>query len=456
MYNSDPCPQDSDREKSPLLVVRSSQSGASTSASPTSDWSLTLQTLLDQPASTLPARLAWAGVLFSCCCAGWAWFGQVNEVAQAQGKLIPQGEVYKIHPTELGKISQVLVKEGQVVKAGQLIAALDPALANHDVERLRQDLLGDQTQLAQLQMLLVQTQAQADTRKAIGSAATQAQVGAVSQAQVGIGTTEALLTQLELDKKAQLERLQRLQPLAEAGAIAQEQVFRVEQELRDRDRTITEHQGNLERTQAEVKRLQSEVAQKQAEEQESAAAAAQQAQQITLRITELQTKIRNTQVLIASAQVKLQQFFLYAPVDGVVSTLNLRNIGEVVQPGQAIAEITPQHRSLVLVAALPNHEAGFVKPGMPVQVKLDAYPFQDYGVVSAKVMTISPDTKPDQQWGPVYRVEVQLDRDHITKDHQPIPFKAGQTATAEIVTRQRRIAEVIFDPLKKMQGDINL
>jgi hemolysin D len=423
---------------------------------PSSDWSLALQTVLDQPPATLPSRLTGAGLLFACCFAGWAWFGQVNEVARAPGKLIPKGEVYQIHSIERGKVSQILVKEGQSVQAGQLIATLDPALANHDVARLQQDLTSYQAQLAQTQILLAQTQLQAETRRAIGSAATQAQVGAVTQATANIGTTQAILAQLQLDKSAQLERLQRLQSLAAEGAIAQEQVFQVEQSLRDRQRTIIEHEGNLQHTDAAVKRLQAEVSQKQAEEKDFGLAAAQQIQQMVLRVTELHNKISETQLLIASAQTKLQQLSLYAPVDGVVSTLNVKNIGEVTSSRQPIAEVTPKHQPLVLVATLPNQEAGFVKPGMSVQVKLDAYPFQDYGMVAAQVITISPDTKPDQQLGQVYRVEVRLDQHHIVKDQQKIPFKAGQTATAEIVTRQRRIAELLFEPLKQMQNGIDL
>jgi hemolysin D len=466
MYNSDPRSQRSPAQENAIRLLSrtppvdggpaDTPATAKSTTGSTTDWSLALQTVLDQPPAALPHRLAWAGVLFACCFTGWAWWGQVNEVAHAQGKLSPKGEVYKIHPTDLGKVSQILVKEGQPVKAGQLIAALDPTNANQNVERLKQDLSGYQAQLAQTQIMLAQTRLQAETRRAIGSAATQAQVGAVTQATTNIGTTQAVLAQLQLDKSAQLDRLQRLQALATEGAIAQEQVFQVEQNLRDRQRTILEHEGNLQRTDAEVKRLQSEVTQKQAEAQDFGIAAKQQIQQMALKVTELQNKISETQLLITSAQTKLQQFFLYAPVDGLISTLNVKNIGEVMQPGQTIAEITPKNQPLVLVATLPNREAGFVKPGLPVQVKLDAYPFQEYGIVEAKVLTISPDAKSDQQLGPVYRVEVQLERHHIIKDQQKISFKSGQTATAEIVTRQRRIADLLFEPIQKMQSGINL
>jgi HlyD family secretion protein len=106
---------------------------------------------------------------------------------------------------------------------------------------------------------------------------------------------------------------------------------------------------------------------------------------------------------------------------------------------------------------LPNQEAGFIKLGMPVQVKLDAFPYQDFGVVSGKVTSISPDAKTDERLGPVYRVEVALDRNYVAANQQTIPFKAGQTATADIIIRRRRIVDVLLEPFRQLQkGGINL
>ena len=144
-------------------------------------------------------------------------------------------------------------------------------------------------------------------------------------------------------------------------------------------------------------------------------------------------------------------------MNGVILSLEVVNVGEVVEPGQTIAEIAPVDAPLVLSAKLPNQEAGFVEAGMAVQVKLDAYPYQDYGVVSGKVTAISPDAEMDEHLGEVYDVEITLDRDHVATNNQLIRFKAGQTASADIVIRQRRIADVLLDPIRQLQQEgINL
>ncbi len=415
------------------------------------NWSPSLQTVLDQPPSTLPYQLIFGGLLFGAAVATWTWFGHINEVGHAKGQLIPKGQVYKIHPVELGKITNLAVKEGQEVKAGQVIAQLDNQVAADEVTRLQQLLIAEQLQLAQMQSLIERTRLEAQTQAAIAKAETQAQAAAIAQAQAQADTNRKLIEQWQSDVVAQNTRRDRLQPLVEEGAIAKEQMFDVEQALRDRQRTITQHQGELQQAIAEAEQLQAGLTQKQAEGRNAQIATQQRVQQLEVEATQRQAKITELQNLLLTAQTKLKDRFLYAPTNGTILSLNVANIGEVVQPGQTIAEMAADNAPLVLTAYLPNKEAGLVKPGMPVQVKLDAFPYQDYGIIPGKVTAISPNAKPDERLGPIYQVEISLSRHSVTTRQQTIPFKPGQTATADIVIRRRRIADLLLDPLRKLQ-----
>lgn len=477
-------------------------------------WSTSVQTLLDQPPSTLPQRLVLGGMVFCLLFGAWVSFGQIDEVGHARGRLVPKGEAYKIDPLEMGKVANIAVKEGQSVKAGQVLVELDTQIAAGEVTRLQQMLSGYKIELSQKQTVLEKAHLEASTRSQIAQANAESQKAALAQAKakassIGallkenqvvvaalserikrlnplVGTAQELLEQRQADVVAQKERLNRLAPLLADGAISQEvvfqaqqnlrdrysaiilsqlsestntneQLFQAQQSLRDRHSTITQSQGELQQTLAEAARLQAELIQKQAEGRRTQIEAQQQIQQLQVDVTQLKAKIADTENLLRTAKTKLQQSFLKAPVDGVVSSLNIRNKGEVVQPGQTVAEVAPQNAPLVVSALLPNREAGFVKTGMPVQVKLDAYPYQDYGIISGKVTSVSPDAKPDQQAGPVYRVEVALDRNYVRANHQTIQFKAGQTASADITIRQRRIADILLDPIRQLQkGGLNL
>ncbi len=495
---------------SSAIPLPSSYPASSSAEAPQILWSPSLNNLLEQPPATFPNRLILGSMIFSLAFGTWAWFGTIEDVGRAQGKIVPKGETYKIEPIELGKVSQIAVKEGDSVKAGQVLVEFDQELEEQEILRLQQALINTQLELSQKRGIRDRIELQAQTQTAIArseilaqqavialtkekSATTrqmlmqqQAEASAYRNRQIRLQpiatTAQERLQQLRTEVAAHQQRIERLKPLEEEGAVSQEflfqaeqqmretqkqitqtylqeipntreQLFQADQSLRDLNMRTTQNQGDLSTSLKESERLQAELTQKQAEAQRIQLEAQQQMQQVDVEIAQLGAKIADTQNLLASTQAKLKYKVLKAPVDGVVLSLNLKNTGEVAQAGQTIAEIAPHGVPLVLSAVLPNQEAGFVKQGMPVQIKLDAYPYQDYGVVPGKVTNISADTKPDKNLGAVYRVEVELEREYITDKRQRVEFKPGQTATADIIIRHRRIADVLLDPVKKLEQD---
>jgi hemolysin D len=446
---------------------------------PTTDWSTSLQTVLDRPTSALPNRLVAGGVLFCAAFVAWATVGQMDQVGRAQGRLIPQGEPYKVHPTVAGKIARVYVREGQVVKAGQVVAELDHEIALNRVEWLQQEHANYEKELIQTESLVEKTRLEAETRIAITNAEVNAQMATIAQSQAKIAsqkaviiqaeerasTNQTLVSELQTDATAQTERMARLKHLVDEGALAREQLFQAERSLGDRQRTITQQMGDIQQTfaesqrlradlqqvMAETQRLHAELARKYAEGHSAQLQAQQSIQQLLVQKTQLQAKIQQNEKQLVQAKTELKQLTLRAPVSGTVLALNVRNQGEVVQPGQTIAEMAPQGAPLILEAALPTREAGFVKVGDHTQIKFDAYPYQDYGIASGQVTAISPDARPDERLGAIYRVEIALDQKSLAVDHPMIQLKAGQTATAEIVIRQRRIVDILLEPIRQLQ-----
>ena len=420
-------------------------------------WSTSLQTVLDQPPSSLPRTLLFSGLAFCFVLSTWAWLGQVHKVSHAQGRLVPKGEVYKIQPVIQSEIAKIEVKEGQTVKAGQIVATLDDRLAGADVERLMQSLAGDRLQLAQTEGLMDRTRLEAEVRQAIAAAEVQSQVAALAQTQVKVSTSQKILPLLQSSSADYQARLERLKPLVSAGALPEDRLFEIQQTIHQRQQEITQNQGELEQALTEGDQIRAGLAEKQAEGKKSALEAQQQFQQLQIEASQLRAKIAGTQAELRAAQTRLKQTFLYAPIAGTVTALKVHNSGEVTQPGQTIAEIAPASAPLVLSALLPSREAGLVRKGMTVQIKLDAFPYQDYGIISGKVNSISPDAENNEQMGAVYQVEIALDRHSVMHDHQAVPFKAGQTATAEIIVQQQRIIEVLLEPIRQLQkGGISL
>lgn len=428
---------------------------ASNAAEP--DWSDSLQSLLEQPPSALPQRMMLGGLLFTAIVGAWSWFGTIEEVSFAQGQLEPQGDVYKLQSAVAGPIVDIFVKEGETVQQGQTIATLDHQLVEKEIQRLEQSLEAYQQKLQQTTQLIQQTQAELNTLQAIAAANIASRQSSIAQEMSVIQTSETVLQQLQTDRQAQTQRLARLNDLVKRGAFAEDQLFQVEQALRERDRTLTETRGSIERSHSTITQLQAELAETQAMAEKQALEAAKQLQQLNIEATGLASKIQETQTLLERSQTERNQALLLAPVSGVISALNVSNTGEVMQAGQTIAEIAPSTAPLVLSALLPSHEAGLVDVGMPVNVKFDAFPYQDYGMATGEVLSISPDAEMNETTGAAYRVKIGLDDLDMEHEGKIISLRAGQTASAEIVVQQRRIISLVLDPIRKLQkGNISL
>ncbi|PSB08211.1 secretion protein HlyD [Pleurocapsa sp. CCALA 161] len=507
-------------EESQLAIVKTEQqSSAITVASSHSQaelvqWSPAMQSLLEEPPSNLPLQLIAGGVVFCLTFFAWAWFGQIDQIGKAQGKLVPKGEAYKIESLEAAKISTIEVKEGEKVKAGQLIATLDSGQETKEVERLKEILASSQVELRQKLNLLEQVKIEVETQRRIGQAEIRSQQlaieSAISKAQITSdllaqqqselaaniarqgqtaqlpGLDKAKFNQISAELKEHQQRLAKLKELAEQGAISQEYIFQaqqaqrqIEQQLidsklqgissineqvyqsqqstRNMRSSITENQGALAEAQKEAERLQTELESKKADSLRLEVTAKQKAQQLELEINQARSKIAETKNLLASAQSQLEKKSLKAPVAGTVLAFNVVNTGKVIQPGETVAEIAPNQSPLVLSAILPDRDAGFIKKGMTAQVKFDAYSYQDYGIIPGKVISISANSQTDEKLGEVYRVRIELERNYVTDNLKKISFKPGQTASADIVIRHRRIIDVLLDPVKKMQQDgVNL
>ena len=473
-------------------------------------WSSSLQTILDRPSANLPQRLILGGMAFCTAFAIWSWFGRIEEVGKAQGKLVPQGDTYKVEPIELGKVSHIAVKEGDRVTKGQVLIELDMELAQKEVERIEQLIDAYETELSQKQALIEGVSLEARTHARISAAEIQAHQSAIAwtrekvtiarqllaqqqsemlayqarqnQLQPLSSLTKTHLTQLRSEMMAHKDRLDRLRPLVDEGAISQEfifqaeqahrqtqqqltqsqlqeitnareQLFQAEQSLRQMRARIIQSQGELTSAIKEQERLQAELRQKQAEKQRIELESRQKMRQLGVEITQINGKIAEAKNLLVTAQTKHKSKFLKSPIDGTILSLDLQNIGKVVQAGQTLVEIAPAEEPLVLSAILPNKDAGFVTEGMSAQVKFDAYPYQDYGVISSKVISVSPDAESNERLGEVYRVKLALDRNYITENQQPITLKAGQTASVDIIIRRRRILDLLLDPIRKLQQD---
>jgi hemolysin D len=134
---------------------------------------------------------------------------------------------------------------------------------------------------------------------------------------------------------------------------------------------------------------------------------------------------------------------------GIISELFFRNVGDYVRKSDLLCTILPNNQPLYMDITVANKDIGFIKVGLPVKFKFDAFPYVDYGVLGGQVTSISPAAVEDAKQAMVYRVHgILLDRQFIIGG-QPYAVKPGMTAIAEIITEKRSIFSLIFQKLKK-------
>jgi hemolysin D len=152
---------------------------------------------------------------------------------------------------------------------------------------------------------------------------------------------------------------------------------------------------------------------------------------------------------LKKAQEKSALTVLKSPVDGVVQQLSVHTLGAVVKPADPILVVVPRGAELITEALVLNRDAGFVRQGQPVEIKLEAYPFTRYGIVPAVLETISNDAIEDKEKGLVYKARARLLQDYILISGSKFMLAPGLSATAEIKTGRRRIIDYLLSPLSR-------
>ena len=258
--------------------------------------------------------------------------------------------------------------------------------------------------------------------------------------------------------------------LAQTGLKEQESnyskvLLQLQSDIRQADSKVQEqnreYQQSIARQKGEIKQAQSRLKEQQGNRDSliqggklAILKSEEQLKDLQSQILTLNTEISQTKQQIQESERQLAQKVIRAPVAGTVLQLPFKQPKSFVQTGQLVAQIAPQGAATVLKVQMPSQNSGFLKTGMPVKVKFDAYPFQDYGVVEGKVQMVSPDSKlVDAGNGKIeaFEVDVMLDRNYIKSQGKQIPLNLGQTATAEVIIRQRQTIDLILDPFKKLQ-----
>lgn len=354
------------------------------------------------------------------CAVAWAGFSQVDIVAKANGRVVPDGREQVIASLEGGILRELLVREGQEVTEGQALAMLDPTRFES------QQAEGTSKKLALLGTL-ARLQAEANGR-ALAFPREIPEAVVAAEAESHTARQRALNEAVETNGRsaALLQReLGMAQTMAARGLMSEVEVMRVRRQLNDLQL----------QTQERINRFRQEAAGE-------------------------MVRVRNELALLDEQMVvrddALRRTTLLSPVNGVVKTVRANTVGGVVQPGAPVMELLPVGPRVLVEARVKPADIGFVRTGQAVKVKLSAYDYAIYGALDGTVVSISPDAigDPDKAAlpeGTWYRAMVRADPAGLQKNGKPLSVLPGMTGTVEIRTGQRSVLAFVLQPMTKSQ-----
>ncbi|MGF6313248.1 hemolysin D [Bradyrhizobium sp. i1.8.4] len=439
--------------------------------------------IAESPPSPIGRAIGASIIAMFCIALLWATLGSVDIVATATGKIVPGGRTKLIQPFETGVVRAIRVRDGQTVKAGDVLIELDPTMTEADQERQKSDLLAAELDVARLRAALTPdplaafrapqnaSAAEIEMHRQFLSSQRAEQDAKLSEIERQKGqkeaeraTTSASVAKLEatipvlqervdirkgLVDKALASKVVYLSEYQELVAMQQDLVLQ-KSRLREADAAIALLKETKDKTAAEYRRATYDAL---AKAEQKAASAAQE-------------------VVKADRRTKLQR--LTAPVDGVVQQLAVHTVGGVVTPAQALAVVVPSESQLEIEAMLSNRDIGFVHSGQKAEIKVDTFNFTRYGLLHGDVLSVSTDaiTRDRSQGGSndrtsgaaqsssepkgqelEYAARVSLDRTHMQVEDKLVKLGPGMAVTVEIKTGTRRIISYLLSPLARYKQE---
>jgi len=420
----------------------------------TVDWFYTTQELLDTLPRVWTRGLLYMLVTFAAIALPWAMLSKVDETGTARGRLEPKSKTVQLDAPVAGTVVGIQVKEGESVKAGQVLLQLASDLVRSDLQQAQAKLEGQLNRLTQLNLSKNQLEIATSTQRLQSQAQETEQLTQIEQTQQRLDSSRKAYAlannRLALDQK----EVQRYRKSWQENVVPEVKVVEAERIMNESQKLVEQSQSDTEQAQSELKKQQSTYQRLIRTGELTLLESSRQLDDLQAQIVSLEAEIAQTKNQIKSLQFQIHQRTIRASITGTIFQLPIQKAGAVIQPGQLVAQIAPRGTPLILRAQMPSQESGFLQVGMPAKLKFDAYPFQDYGIVEGQVSWVSPDSKTNQtsqNQTEAFELEIDLEQTYIQTANRRITLNPGQAATVEVVVRQRRLIDFILDPLKKLQ-----
>ncbi|MFJ3075913.1 HlyD family type I secretion periplasmic adaptor subunit [Pseudomonas sp. NPDC087029] len=419
--------------------------------------------LQETPVHPLPRYAQWSLMALIALALIWAYVGEIDVVASAEGRVVPSGRSKMIQASEVAVVQAIHVVDGQFVAKGDLLVELEGQSTLADIKRLNSDLLAAQVDLARAATLLAALDdntepASLAARIPLASAQQQADAqrwleGQYQELQTTLQQADAEITQRGAEirsAQARADALRQLLVITRQLTADYKQLFS--------ESAVAKH-TYLEKEQARLEQERELVIQgSRIDELEAARLAAQHRRQgavAQLRRAmldlhaEADRQIATLSQELHKAEQRHRLRVLTSPVDGTVQQLAIHTQGGVVTPAQTLMVIVPSDQPIEVEVQIENKDIGFVQAGQAVEVKVETFTFTKYGVVPGVIQSISNDAVEDKQRGWMYNARIQLNESVLRVGGKDVPLTPGMTVRAELLINKRTVISYFLSPLQR-------
>ncbi len=394
---------------------------------------------------------------------GWSNWATLDEVTRGDGKVVPSSEVQSVQSLDAGIIEEFLVKEGDVVKAGQVIMRLSDIEASSDLGANRARYWG-------LLAAITRLQAEAEGADDVSfppevkdgapqSVAEEMNAFVANKQQIRgqLNIVTQQLRQREQEVRELNSRISDLRgvvalqnderdviaPLVARGSAPQLELMQLDRSIKEKRSELNSAESSLPRARSAVNEAQARIA----EVRSSAQAKAQE--ELALKLREM-NEIKERLSALTERKTRTE---LRSPVNGTVQDITVNTVGGVIRPGESLVEIVPKDDQLIVEARINPKDRAFIYPGQAAVVKITAYDFSIYGGLKGEVLSISADTVTDDQGNSFYRVRLRTHDKELKRKGQVLPIIPGMVAQVDILTGHKTVMQYLLKPFIKTLGN---
>jgi adhesin transport system membrane fusion protein len=386
----------------------------------------------------------------------WAGISQMEELTRGEGQVVPSQEVQVVQSLEGGILGELLVKEGQMVKKGEILLRIsdiqfsseergaEARFLSLNVRKARlkaeasgedfivpEEISKENPQIAANEKALYISRQQ-ELKNSYGILEDR-----INKASAELSEVKAQVRRLSESKKHLQQELDLTREMVKKRAVPRLEEMRLEREVSD-----IAGQMNAESQRQHALEAELQAAKKEKENQ-----ADKFRSQALGEMNGVETEIATLQENLKTIGDRVYRAELRSPVDGIVNSIAVKTIGGVLQPGMKLVEIVPVDDELKIIARVPPDEIAFLRPGQNVKVKITAYDSQKYGVLNGTLTRIGANSVTDKDGNIAFEIEVHTDKNHLGTAESPLPITPGMVAHTEIVTGKRAILEYLLKPV---------